>query len=96
METNTDSNDTVQNYCIARGLNFYTREELELDWGGPEEWEGVLCAGLDDNGTAFIVREDDGRIKLVTAYADGHRRMEDEWTYFAEEAIRSGKAFRAE
>lgn len=94
METNP--NNVVRNYCAARGINFLTYDELQKDWGGPEEWEGVSCAGLDEHGTVYIICESNGRIKLVTAWADGLRRIQDTWTPCTAEQVERGQIAHAE
>ncbi len=81
----------VFQYCTEHGLQFYPRKALDVMAGDAEEWEGVLCAGMDDFGTAFIIQEEDGRVKVIGRYADGISLMEDEWRYLTEDELRSGK-----
>jgi|SRR5579871_2863407 len=86
---NTETNrELVYLYCIIHKLDFCSHDTLAAYWGGEEEWEGVRCAGVDEMGTPFIIQEDDGRVKVVSAYADGRRRMEDEWRYVTTEDLR--------
>jgi hypothetical protein len=86
----------IQLYCIAFGLTFASRRDLNALWGGEEEWEGVRCAGIDHMGTPYIIQEDDGRVKVVTDFATGEADlMEDVWTYVSEAQVKGGKLLHA-
>lgn len=95
METKSLS-DLVHLYCIKHHLEYHDHAQLVVRFGGKEEWEGIKSAGLDHMGTAFIVEKDNGVVEVVTAYADGFKRMEDRWTSVCRLDLESGRQLHAD
>jgi L-asparaginase II len=86
---NTSTNrDLVFIYCFDHNLDFCSHGTLVAYWGGAEKWNGVQCAGVDHMGIPFIIQEDDGRVKVVSASVAG---MVNKWRYVTEQELRSTK-----
>lgn len=95
--------EQVKAYCEKFGLSYVEAPGAPLD--DPEEWLDTVCAGFHGDpaflgvGMFLCGPSEGGECRVVTAFCDGVRRMEDELTVFTSDdlfqAVVSGKPLHA-